>query len=164
MTPVNAVWFVVFFSVCLNCIAIGSTETATAIFNITAPALDLSYIAVILAHQVYKNKVRFIEGPFTLGKWGTPINTVAIGWVLFISVVLFFPPVTPVTPQNMLVNDPPSNFSVLALTSTGTTPFASPHSLPYSLFRGGGYQLGSMLCSNISLGQAEACKHGSNIE
>ncbi|KAK2763773.1 hypothetical protein FQN54_009390 [Arachnomyces sp. PD_36] len=101
LTPVNAVWFVVFFSVCLNCIAIGSTETATAIFNITAPALDLSYIAVILAHQVYKNQVRFIEGPFTLGKWGTPINTVAVVWVIFISVVLFFPPVRPVTPQNM---------------------------------------------------------------
>jgi amino acid transporter len=103
LTPVNAVWFVVFFSVCLNCIAIGSTQTATAIFNITAPALDLSYIAVILAHQIYKNRVRFIEGPFTLGKWGTPINIIAIVWVLFISTVLFFPPMRPVTPQNMSV-------------------------------------------------------------
>jgi amino acid transporter len=104
LTPVNAVWFVVFFSICLNCIAIGSTQTATAIFNITAPALDLSYVAVILAHQVYKHRVRFIEGPFTLGKWGTPVNAIAVIWVFFISVVLFFPPVTPVTPQNMLVH------------------------------------------------------------
>lgn len=101
LTPVNAVWFVVFFSICLNCIAIGSTETATAIFNITAPALDLSYIAVILAHQIYKKQVRFIEGPFTLGKWGTPLNIIAIVWVLFISVVLFFPPTRPITAQNM---------------------------------------------------------------
>ncbi|PGH21583.1 hypothetical protein AJ80_03143 [Polytolypa hystricis UAMH7299] len=101
LTPVNAVWFVVFFSVCLNCIAIGSTQTATAIFSITAPALDLSYIAVILAHQIYKSKVQFIEGPFTLGKWGAPLNWVAIVWVLFISVVLFFPPTKPITPANM---------------------------------------------------------------
>lgn len=100
-TPVNAVWFVVFFSICLNCIAIGSTQTATAIFNITAPALDLSYIAVILAHQVYKNKVKFIEGPFTLGRWGTPINIISIVWVIFISTVLFFPPSRPVTAANM---------------------------------------------------------------
>ncbi|KAL2014095.1 hypothetical protein VTN00DRAFT_1620 [Thermoascus crustaceus] len=100
-TPVNAVWFVVFFSICLNCIAIGSTQTATAIFNITAPALDLSYIAVILAHQMYKNKVKFIEGPFTLGRWGTPINIVSIVWVIFISIVLFFPPSKPVTVANM---------------------------------------------------------------
>ncbi|KAJ5452358.1 hypothetical protein N7445_000541 [Penicillium cf. griseofulvum] len=100
-TPVNAVWFVVIFSVGLNCIAIGSTQTATAIFNITAPALDLSYVSVILAHQLYKSKVKFIEGPFTLGKWGTSINYIAIVWVLFISTILFFPPQLPVTPANM---------------------------------------------------------------
>ncbi|KAJ9291629.1 hypothetical protein DTO021C3_986 [Paecilomyces variotii] len=100
-TPVNAVWFVVFFSVCLNCIAIGSTQTATAIFNATAPALDLSYISVILAHQIYKKRVKFIEGPFTLGKWGTPLNLIAITWVLLISVILFFPPSRPVTAANM---------------------------------------------------------------
>jgi amino acid transporter len=103
-TPVNAVWFVVSFSVALNLIAIGSTETATAIFNVTAPALDVSYISVILAHQIYRHRVRFIEGPFTLGKWGTPINAIAITWVIFISVVLFFPPTRPVTPANMLVD------------------------------------------------------------
>ncbi|GAD96805.1 amino-acid permease, putative [Paecilomyces variotii No. 5] len=100
-TPVNAVWFVVFFSVCLNCIAIGSTQTATAIFNVTAPALDLSYISVILAHQIYKRRVKFIEGPFTLGRWGTPLNLIAITWVLFISMILFFPPSKPVTAANM---------------------------------------------------------------
>lgn len=100
-TPVNAVWLVVLFSICLNCIGIGSTETTVSIFNVTAPALDLSYIAVILAHLVYEHRVRFIEGPFTLGRWGKPINIVAIVWVSFISVVLFFPTVRPVTVLNM---------------------------------------------------------------
>ncbi|KAJ5808576.1 hypothetical protein N7474_009845 [Penicillium riverlandense] len=100
-TPVNAVWFVVFFSVALNCIAIGSTQTATAIFSVTAPALDISYVSVILAHQIYKTKVKFIEGPFTLKKWGTPINYVAIVWVMFISTILFFPSQIPVTTANM---------------------------------------------------------------
>ena len=100
-TPVNAVWLVVIFSICLDLIGIGSTQTVVAIFNITAPALDLSYIAVIIAHLVYEHRVRFIEGPYTLGKWGKPINTIAICWVLFISVVLFFPPTQPVTAANM---------------------------------------------------------------
>ncbi|PWY92551.1 amino acid permease [Aspergillus heteromorphus CBS 117.55] len=100
-TPVNAVWFVVFFSVGLNCIAIGSTETATAIFNITAPALDLSYAAVILAHQIYRSKVRFVEGPFTLGRWGPYINWVSVIWVVFISTILFFPTTLPITASNM---------------------------------------------------------------
>lgn len=100
-TPVNAVWFAVAFSIALNCIAIGSTQTATAIFSITAPALDLSYVSVILAHQLYKDKVRFVEGPFSLGKWGKPINLVSVLWVLFISTVLFFPQTVPVTAANM---------------------------------------------------------------
>jgi amino acid transporter len=100
-TPVNAVWAVVFFSCCLNLIGIGSTQTITAIFNITAPALDLSYIAVIIARIVYENRVQFIPGPWTMGKWGRWINYVAIGWVLFISTILFFPTIRPVTAFNM---------------------------------------------------------------
>ncbi|KAL6240068.1 hypothetical protein BDW75DRAFT_2070 [Aspergillus navahoensis] len=100
-TPVNAVWFVVLFAIALNCIAIGSTQTATAIFSITAPALDLSYVSVILAHRIYKHQVSFVEGPFTLGRWGRWINWVSVTWVLFISTVLFFPPHVPVTAENM---------------------------------------------------------------
>jgi amino acid transporter len=100
-TPVNAVWFVVFFSIFLNLIAIGSTETALAIFSVTAPALDISYVSVILAHQIYKDKVKFIEGPFTLGRWGSLINYIAVVWVSFISTILFFPSQLPVTPANM---------------------------------------------------------------
>ena len=100
-TPVNAVWLVVFFCGCLNLIGIGSTETITAIFNLCAPCLDLSYIAVLFAHQIYADKVQFIQGPFTLGKWSKPLNVLAISWVLFISVVLFFPTAKPVTATNM---------------------------------------------------------------
>lgn len=97
----NAVWLVVIFCACLNLIGIGSTETITAIFNVCAPALDLSYIAVIFAHLWYADRVAFIKGPYTLGKWGKPMNILAISWVLFISVVLFCPTNKPVTPTNM---------------------------------------------------------------
>ncbi|EON67913.1 hypothetical protein W97_07410 [Coniosporium apollinis CBS 100218] len=100
-TPVNAVWLVVVFCSCLDLIGIGSTSTIVSIFNVTAPALDLSYVAVIFAHRVYEHRVQFIEGPYTLGKWSKPVNAVAITWVVFISVVLFFPPVRPVTGSNM---------------------------------------------------------------
>lgn len=100
-TPVNAVWFVACFCGILNLIGIGSTETIVAVFNLCAPCLDLSYIAVIFAHLVYANRVQFIEGPFTLGRWSKPMNILAIAWVLFISVVLFFPTAKPVTTTNM---------------------------------------------------------------
>jgi len=100
-TPVNAVWLVVTFCSALNLIGIGSSQTIVAIFNITAPALDLSYIAVIVAHRVYEHRVPFIEGPYTMGRWSRPVNAIAVVWVLFISVVLFFPPIRPVTATNM---------------------------------------------------------------
>lgn len=100
-TPVNAVWLVVVFCGCLNLIGIGSTETITAIFNLCAPCLDLSYIAVLFAHLYYANRVHFIPGPFTLGFLSKPLNILAIAWVLFISVVLFFPTSRPVTAENM---------------------------------------------------------------
>jgi amino acid transporter len=89
------------FCTCLNLIGLGSSQTIIAIFNITAPALDLSYIAVILSRRIYEHRVPFIEGPYTLGKWGPYVNAVAIIWVIFISVVLFFPPEKPVTAANM---------------------------------------------------------------
>ena len=91
----------VLFCTCLNLIGIGSTQTIISIFNVTAPALDLSYIAVIVAHIVYENRVQFIAGPYTLGRWSKPVNSIAITWVVFISVILFFPPTRPITPQNM---------------------------------------------------------------
>jgi hypothetical protein len=99
-TPVNAVWLVVFFSVVLNCIGIGSTQTMVAIFNITAPALDLSYAAVILARNLYGSQIEFRPGPYVLGRWQKPLNCIAVVWVIFISVVLLFPTVRPVTVMN----------------------------------------------------------------
>lgn len=100
-TPVNAVWLIVFFSIALNLIGIGSTLTIVAIFNITAPALDMSYAVVILARNIYAHHIEFQPGPYTLGRFQKPINAVTCAWVFFISVVLLFPTVKPVTAKNM---------------------------------------------------------------
>lgn len=100
-TPVNAVWLIVFFAVALNLIGIGSTLTIIAIFNITAPALDLSYATVILARNIYSQRIEFRPGPYTLGWLQKPLNAITIVWVFFISVVLLFPTTKPVTSTNM---------------------------------------------------------------
>ncbi|EPE34332.1 hypothetical protein GLAREA_10026 [Glarea lozoyensis ATCC 20868] len=100
-TPVNAVWLCVLFCICMVLIAIGSTQTIVAIFNITAPALDFSYALVILARNIYAHRIKFIPGPYQLGKWQKPINAITFTWVSFISVVLLFPTVRPVTAVNM---------------------------------------------------------------
>jgi amino acid transporter len=106
-TPVNSVWLVVTFCACLNLIGLGSTQTITAIFNLCAPCLDLSYVAVICAHLWYSKRVNFIPGPFDLDTMLKPLkvskvlNVTAITWVIFISIVLFCPTSKPVTVGNM---------------------------------------------------------------
>jgi amino acid transporter len=92
-TPLFSVWLVVLFCSCLNLIALGSVQTINGIFGVTAPAMDLSYIAVIAARLYYKRDMPISKGPFDLGKWRKPINYIAIIWTLFISVILFYPPV-----------------------------------------------------------------------
>ena len=100
-TPLYSVWAVVLFCCVLNLIGLGSTETINGIFGVTAPAMDLSYAAVIAARIYYEKSHPVKKGPFSLGCWQKPINIVAISWVLFISVILLFPPTYPVTALNM---------------------------------------------------------------
>ena len=100
-TPLYSVWAVVLFCCLLNLIALGSTQTINGIFGVTAPAMDLSYIAVIAARLFYSKKYPIAKGPFTLGRFQKPINLVAIVWTVFISIILLFPPAYPVTALNM---------------------------------------------------------------
>ncbi|KIX08408.1 uncharacterized protein Z518_03064 [Rhinocladiella mackenziei CBS 650.93] len=100
-TPLYSVWVVVIFCCLLNLIALGSAQTINGIFGVTAPAMDFSYIAVIAGRLYYDKKHPIAKGPFQLGIWQKPINYIAILWTIFISVILFFPPVSPVTSANM---------------------------------------------------------------
>ncbi|KAH6659532.1 amino acid permease, variant [Truncatella angustata] len=100
-TPLYSVWVVVMACCLMNLIGLGSFQTINGIYGVTAPAMDLSYIAVIAARMYYEKERPISKGPFQMGRWQKPINTIAIVWVLFISVILFFPPTYPVTPLNM---------------------------------------------------------------
>ncbi|KAI1619411.1 putative amino-acid permease [Exophiala viscosa] len=100
-TPLYSVWAIVALCCLLNLIALGSTQTINGIFGVTAPAMDCSYVAVIAARMYYAKSHPIKPGPFRLGRLQKPINIIAIAWVCFISVVLFFPPVSPVTATNM---------------------------------------------------------------
>jgi len=100
-SPLYSVWAIVALCCLLNLIALGSTQTINGIFGVTAPGMDCSYIAVIAARMYYAKSHPIKPGPFRLGRFQKPINIIAIAWVCFISVVLFFPPVSPVTAANM---------------------------------------------------------------
>lgn len=100
-TPLYSVWAVVIACCLMNLVGLGSTQTINGIYGVTAPAMDISYIAVIGARMYYEKDHPIAKGPFQLGKLQKPVNIIAIIWVLFISVILFFPPTYPVTALNM---------------------------------------------------------------
>ncbi|KAI0475126.1 amino acid permease [Xylariaceae sp. FL0804] len=97
-TPVYAVWISIFWCIAINLIALGSYTAILGIFNVTAIALDWSYIIPIFCKLVFG---RFEPGPWNLGRASVLVNAWACIWTLFVSVIFILPTVRPVTADNM---------------------------------------------------------------
>jgi len=97
-TPIYAVWISVFWCIAINLIALGSYTAILGIFNVTAIALDWSYIIPILCKLIFG---RFEPGPWHLGKFSFIVNAWACIWTLFVSIIFILPTYRPVTADNM---------------------------------------------------------------
>jgi amino acid transporter len=97
-TPLYAVWFSVFWCIVINLIGLGSYAAISGVFNITAIALDWSYIIPIFCKLVFR---QFEPGPWHLGKAGYFINAWACIWTLFVSIIFILPTAMPVAPDTM---------------------------------------------------------------
>ncbi len=64
--------------------------------------LYTSYVVPILL-RITSGRNKLTPGPFTLGRWATPIGIVAVAWVSFIVVMLLFPPGQTTTAEDMSV-------------------------------------------------------------
>ena len=88
--------------VLLSLINIGSSIAFTALVSLPMVALSISYFIPILLLLLRKLSGKHPQyGPFKLGRWGVPINIAALCFLLFIIVWIPFPPVRPVTAENM---------------------------------------------------------------
>lgn len=97
-TPIYAVWISVFWCIAINLIALGSYTAILGIFNVTAIALDWSYIIPIMCKMFYG---QFEPGPWNLGKASIFVNAWACLWTLFVSIIFLLPTYRPVTAENM---------------------------------------------------------------
>ena len=52
--------------------------------------LYVSYVTPIFL-RITSGRDKLKPGPFSLGRWYLPIGTIAVAWVCFIVVLLFFP-------------------------------------------------------------------------
>ncbi|KAG8678067.1 hypothetical protein FRC08_018090 [Ceratobasidium sp. 394] len=103
--PLYAVWLVAFLSILAGLLDLASPVAAQAIFALTATTLDISYIVPIFCRRLFRNhpEVHFKPGPFYMGDGalGWTVNSICILWSLFITIILAFPTIRPVTMRNM---------------------------------------------------------------
>ncbi|TFK69095.1 amino acid transporter [Pluteus cervinus] len=98
-TPVNAVWLVMAASAV--CGVLGFSEAALSSFAGAAViGLYTSYATPILL-RITSGRDKLTPGPFHLGKYSTFVGSIAVAWVTFIVVVLFFPPGQNVNAEDM---------------------------------------------------------------
>jgi amino acid transporter len=88
LTPAPAIWL----SVVVALVATISSGTYASVTSISVIGLYVSYIVpVYLAWRIRGSMMEAPRGPWHLGRCGSPINVVAMLWVVFISVILAIP-------------------------------------------------------------------------
>ncbi|KAH9922972.1 amino acid transporter [Fomitopsis serialis] len=88
-TPVNAVWLVMFLAAICGLLGFSSTAL-TSLASASVIGLYTSYTTPIFL-RITSGRHKLIPGPFSLGRWSTPIGSIAVAWVTFIVVLLCFP-------------------------------------------------------------------------
>jgi amino acid permease (GABA permease) len=98
-TPVNAVWLVMVLAGICGVVGF-SAAALTSLGGAAVIGLYTSYaVPIFLKITSGRNKLK--KGTFSLGRWSVPVGTIAVAWVLFITVLLFFPSGQTTTPQTM---------------------------------------------------------------
>lgn len=94
-TPVAAVWLSVVVALVLTLPVLHSPTAYAAVTSINVigitPAIAIPVYLRLRAGQ------RFRPGPWRLGRWSKPIGTVAVAWVVCVTVLFCLPQVSPVT-------------------------------------------------------------------
>ena len=100
-TPTNSIWLAAGGAFLLGLPYLWSPVAYFAITSIAVIGLYVAYVAPVFL-RVRAGK-RFKAGPWSLGKWGPLIGTVATIWVAFIVVLFMLPQYLPQTNENGLV-------------------------------------------------------------
>ena len=88
LTPAPAIWC----SVAIAFLATISSGTYAVVTAISVIGLYVSYIVPVwLAWRARGTAAEISRGPWHLGRFGSPINVIAMIWVVFIIVILAIP-------------------------------------------------------------------------
>ena len=101
--PVRCLCLTVVVQVLLSLINIGSTTAFFAILSLSSLTFYISYLIplICIVWQRFRSRQAIEWGPWSLGKWGLPLNLLSIVFIIYISIFLPFPSQMPVTAANM---------------------------------------------------------------
>ncbi|KAJ5915495.1 amino acid permease [Penicillium verhagenii] len=113
--PLRALSLVASCMFALSFIQIGSTAAFNAILSLSTLGLYISYLIplVLLVMKRFMAPHDIPKGTFTLGKFGLPMNLLAILFATYFSIFLPFPATLPVTAENMNYAGPVLGFIML---------------------------------------------------
>ena len=86
----------------INLINIASSTAFSAILSLTTISLYISYLLptfLLVLRRFQGQKLEF--GPWTLGRFGLPINIFGLAYGIFVCIFVVFPTEMPVTAENM---------------------------------------------------------------
>ncbi|KAK4235170.1 amino acid/polyamine transporter I [Achaetomium macrosporum] len=100
--PLNALLWTAVWVVVFGCILLGSTSTFNAITSASVVALGVTYAIPPTINVLRGRTLLPATRVFKLPGWlGWICNLVGIAWTILTTVLFVFPPVLPVTPDNM---------------------------------------------------------------
>ncbi|SCK42473.1 amino acid/polyamine/organocation transporter, APC superfamily (TC 2.A.3) [Streptomyces sp. WMMB 714] len=112
-TPVKAVWLAAACSLVLVIPGWWSETAFTAIVSVNVVGLFLAYAVPIYLRLKLND---FEPGPWHLGRWGKPVGTVAVVWILVSNVLFMLPHASPITPTTF--NYAPIALAVVLIIAT----------------------------------------------
>lgn len=102
MIPVRAIILITVTAGLLGLVNIGSSTAFNALTSLALIGHYTSYllpITLLVLRRFGKKEIPW--GPWTLGRWGLPINLVSMAYSIVLIVFMVFPPYQPVRAENM---------------------------------------------------------------
>jgi amino acid permease (GABA permease) len=105
-TPTNAIWLAAAFAFILGLPYLWNPTAYAAVTSIAVIGLYIAYVLPTFLRL--RQGDNFQRGPWHLGRWSKPIGTIAVIWVIFISILFMLPTVSPITVSNF-------NYTIVAV-------------------------------------------------
>ena len=94
-TPTNAIWLAAAGALILGLPYLWNNTAYAAVTSIAVIGLYVAYVLPTFLRL--RLGAAFNRGPWHLGRWSRPIGTIAVGWVVVITILFMLPTTSPVT-------------------------------------------------------------------